>query len=424
VDQVMRTIHSRLTVLGLLAVLLATAPVFAQVEITGFAQTNYTTRTTGEDCPAGTDCDFLLGEERIQLKFEDYSWDGSAAFVGKVDLFHDAIMNESGIEIREAYVDWATTFLTLRAGRQIITWGVGDLLFVNGTFPKDWVSFFAGRPMQYLKVGSDALKIGLHPGFVTAEVVLTPVSQPDRYPTGERLILDDPFPGMPRSVEVKDRSFENMEIAAKLSRYISNWEVAAYVSRGFYRTPAVQLDDPTAPTEVRFTFPRLNTYGGSLTGGMAGGVLNVETAYYDSGNDRNGDNAAIENCQIRTLVGYSRPLWEDGTLGVQGYVESMQNYDTYLANLPAGAPKKDEQRATATLRFSQLLLHQTVTFNFFTFWGISDQDAYIIPSLRYAFSDELWGELGANIFIAKNNDTMFGSFDKNDNVFFTLRYGF
>ena len=48
----------------------------------------------------------------------------------------------------------------LRVGRQILTWGTGDLLFINDLFPKDWVSFFSGREEQYLKNPVDAARFG------------------------------------------------------------------------------------------------------------------------------------------------------------------------------------------------------------------------------------------------------------------------
>ena len=41
-------------------------------------------------------------------------------------------------------------------GRQVITWGTGDLVFLNDLFPKDFVSFFAGRDDDYLKAPGDA----------------------------------------------------------------------------------------------------------------------------------------------------------------------------------------------------------------------------------------------------------------------------
>ena len=64
------------------------------------------------------------------------------------------------IDPREA---WLSTqpldFLDLKAGRQVVTWGTGDLLFINDLFPKDWQSFILGRDEEYLKAPSDTVKV-------------------------------------------------------------------------------------------------------------------------------------------------------------------------------------------------------------------------------------------------------------------------
>lgn len=397
--------------------------VLAQVELGGFVQVNYTARTAGGD--SSSVGDFPLGEERLQLKLEGYSENGSAAFLGKVDLLHDAVLNESGVEIREAYLDLFSDSITLRAGRQILTWGAGDLLFLNDVFPKDWVAFFTGRPLQYLKVGSDALKFNTYHGSLTTELVVVPFFQPDRYPTGRRLILAAPLPpGVARQEETKKHSFGNVEISSKTSLYLGGWEAAAYMSKTFYRTPAVGFDDPEAPAEARFFFPRLNVYGGSITGGFLGGVLSLESAYYDSREDREGTNPVIENSQVKGLVGFNYPLWKDATIGLQGFLERMLDHEAYRASLPPAAPARGEHRWTVTTRFTQLLLHQILTLNLFAFWGVTEQDAYLIPSVRYAFTDELWGEIGANVFLRNEPHTMFGGLDKNDNVYLSIRHGF
>jgi hypothetical protein len=411
--------------LWLVPLLVCAEATYAQVEIGGFGQVNYAARVTGAPCPSPTACDFLLGEERVQLKLEAFSESGSAAFASRVDFYHDAVVNEPGIEVREIYIDLTSEHAGLRAGRQIVTWGTGDLLFINDTFPKDWIAFFTGRPLEYLKVGSDALKIDLYPGFLDAEIVFAPFFQPDRYPTGGRLILFDPLsPALPRRLEQKERSWENTELSAKLSRYVSDWEVAAYASRGFFRTPAASLAEEGPRPELRLSFPRLNTYGASARGGLRAGVLSIEGGYYDSVEDREGDDPAVENSQVKGLIGYSHALWRDATLGAQAFVEWMPSHDAYRDSLPPGFPAREAVRWTVTTRFTQLLSYQTITLNLFAFWGLTEHDALLIPSIRYSFSDALWAELGSNIFLARNPWTTFGALDRNDNVYLTLRYGF
>ncbi|OFV84121.1 MAG: hypothetical protein A2W26_11770, partial [Acidobacteria bacterium RBG_16_64_8] len=398
--------------LGPLVVILAGIAPVGAADFGGFAQVNYAARVTGMPCGPGGPCDFLLGDERLQLKAEGVSDQGGSGFAAKVDLFQDAVQGRTGIEVREVYVDLSGKYAALRVGRQIVTWGVGDLLFANDIFPKDWVALFTGRPMEYLKLGSDALKVDLHPGGIDAEIVVMPLFQPDRYPTPDRLLLPDLFlPGLPRLEERKDRSLDNVEWAGKLSRYVSDWGLSLYGARTFHRSPAMAPSDSAAPSVVYLFYPRLNTYGASATGSFLGGVAGLEGAYLDSEKDRPGTNPAIENSMVKTLAAYSSPLWRDATLGLQGYLEWLLDYDAYRATLPAGTPPHDERRWLATLRFTQLLRNQTLTMSLFAFWGITDQDGYLIPSIRYAATDNVWLEAGGNIFVGRDAHTVFGALD-------------
>ncbi|MEK7850921.1 MAG: hypothetical protein AAB275_03480, partial [Deltaproteobacteria bacterium] len=129
--------------------LLASSPVYA-LDLHGFLQGNYSARVTDDGPPQANGSDYLLSEERFQLKVSESSKDGSASFFLKTDFFHDGVDNNDDIEVREGYIDYTKGAIDLRVGRQIITWGTGDLMFINDIFPKNYNAFFSGRPMEYL----------------------------------------------------------------------------------------------------------------------------------------------------------------------------------------------------------------------------------------------------------------------------------
>jgi len=183
-------------------------------------------------------------------------------------------------------------------------------------------------------------------------------------------------------------------------------------------------DDLIAPTRVITFYPDLSVYGLSAQGSALGGVLSFETGFYQSREDEAGKDPFIRNSQIRFLIGYQRQIWEDFTAGVQYYGEYMLHHDEYVENLPDGAPKLDEYRDIATIRLTQLLLHQTLKLSFFAFYSPSDEDYMIIPEVKYNFTDELSAALGANIFGGEEDAPHFGQFDKNDNIYTVIKYEF
>src|SRR3989344_3984665 len=121
----------------------------AELNLHGFGQVSYVPRITGLK-PSGGKSDFMLGEERFQLSLSGSS--GSNGFLTKADFFHDGLTGKTDLEIREAYLDLGGEIVEARVGRQIITWGTGDFLFINDLFPKDWRALLAGRPLEYLKI--------------------------------------------------------------------------------------------------------------------------------------------------------------------------------------------------------------------------------------------------------------------------------
>src|SRR5712691_3024581 len=399
--------------------MLAPAPTVAAEGLTwnGFVQSHVAARTADVNCPAGTECNIPSADLRGELDVEGKNTAGNARFLGRFELLRDFALDETHLSPREIYGDLRSEKLAARLGRQVITWGVGDLLFINDTFSKDPVALFTGQPLEYIKLGSDALKLNAYPAPANLELVIAEF-RPDNIPTSRRFVLADPLPaGLPRRTEEPGNNREDLEISGRVFGYYDNWELAGYASRTNYHTPARRVTGG----EIVSTFPRLNTVGASLTGPALKGVLSLEAGYYDSPQDPDGRDPSIENSQFRNLIGYSRQVWDDTTVGVQLYGEWMRNYSAYRETLPAGFPAKDYLRKVATFRYTQLFAHQTVSFNVFAFVGLSEKDRYIIPSLRYASSDNLWAEIGANVFGGKRNGT-FGSLQDNNNVYLTVRF--
>ena len=165
----------------------STSALADEISLHGFVQGNYAARITGEELPGPEGGDFLLGEERLQIKLAASSQ--GAGFFLKTDFFRDAVFRATDTDLREAYLDYGGGPFDLRVGRQVITWGAGDLLFINDVFPKDYAAFFSGRPLEYLKIGSDAIKADLFSDLISAELVVIPFFQSDMLPPPGRFFL-------------------------------------------------------------------------------------------------------------------------------------------------------------------------------------------------------------------------------------------
>lgn len=364
--------------------------------------------------------DFVLAEERVRLEASGGLKDVDLSFRARLEAFHDAVENEARVDLREAHVDYRTGPLDLRLGRQVATWGVGDLLFINDVFPKDWVSFFAGRPMEYFKVPIDALKVGVSSEVVNAEAIVAPFFEPDIVPDPDRFFVFDPFPGLPRERDEPDSTYGNTELALRVYRQIAETDVSLHVTKGFWKTPSME----PAGANVRLFYPALSTYGLSAQRNLFGGVASLEVGYYDSREDRPGDDPAIPNSEFRFLLGYQREIATDFTIGVQYFLEWMQEHKRYDETLPPGFPEQDEFRHTVTLRLTHFFDYQAWKVSLFALYGVSEVDFMIVPEVTHKFSDRFRMTLEAHVFGGRSDETRFGSSEWNDNVSLSFRFDF
>ncbi len=381
--------------------------------------------------------DASLGETRLQLdwqrKLHGAIWQVTA------DLLYDPIVDHSldpergygWLDLRQVNAIFTPLdFMDVKVGRQILTWGTGDLIFINDLFPKDWQSFLSGRDVEYLKAPSDAVKVSIFNPAVNINLVYTPAFDSDRYVSGRRLSYFNRnlgrLAGRDAIIEAKEYSswFQEDEWAIRLSRNFSAYEVAFYGYLGRWKSPAGYNF-----ADEQYTHPKLAVWGSSIRGQALSGIGNLEFGFYDSREDRDGDNPFIPNSQFRFLAGYERDLpriAHDFTVGLQYYLEYMMDHDSYRDTLPLQLATfaDDEDRHVLTLRLTKMYMDQNLIFSLFTFYSPSDEDIYLRPRVTFKIDDNWIVEGGGNLFAGKEDYTFFGQFEKNTNAYVSLRYGF
>ncbi len=382
-----------------------------------------------------TDRDFPAAETRLQLRLESFA--DNAEVFAKVDFLQDGFDSARyEWELREAYMKFRFPIgLDFKVGRQILTWGTGDLIFINDVFAKDYQSFFIGRQDQYLKAPQTAFRAEWYTRFGSFSLVAVPDFEANILPTGDRLSFYNPMKGAIvgsagyMAAAEPGNDFNNAEIAFRYARDVSGFNLAAYAYRGYFKDPKGVRFTP----DMQLYYPRLNVYGASLRGQIRGGILWVEGGYYDSREDQCGGDYFVENSSTRVLIGYERQVATDFTGNLQFYAEAMSSYSNYENSLnqliasgmlPPDYSGADEVRTLLTSRWMKQLYAQTVRLSLFGFYSPSDEDTYVRFSAEYKYTDELSLMVGGNIFDGKDPYTMFGQFDLNDNLYVKINYGF
>ena len=379
--------------------------------------------------------EFAAAEARFRLNLDATHEIASARFRG--DVYADGADSRVWFDIRDAsiFVRGGNWF-SMRFGRQVLTWGTGDFLFLNDLFPKDFNSFFIGRADEYLKAPSNSVQTTFMMKKVGLDLIWTPIFEPDRFINGERLSFFNPLTGQiqgdrsplsPIEPLFPDKRLRNGTVHGRLYGSAGPVELAAYGYGGFWPQPialtGVPDPDPANP-QPQLTYARLAVYGASVRAPLGGGLINVEGAFYDSFDDRAGVDPTTPNSQFRGLVGYERELFPKFQMGLQYYLEYTLKYDELKANSLWADYEQHEFRHLITLRLTQFLVLDNLELSLFLFFSPDELDTYIRPRITYKIIEPLAIVIGANLMFGRDDYTFFGQLKENTNVYARLRYSF
>jgi len=395
-------------------------PFWRSLPFEGFVEARYGHRVREDPFESGT----TLAEVRLQTARSgglgaavyrvSADWVAGEGIARDIDLRR----GEGWLDLREAWVSFrATSAVDVRVGRMISTWGTGDLLFLNDLFPKDWQSFLLGRDVEYLKAPNDGVRASFFSDWLNFEVVVDPVFNPDRFIDGEEISFYNPFLGRisGRDAVLQADIPDGPEAAARAYRTVRGYEVALYGYSGFWKSPAGST--PAGKAD----FPALNVWGASVRGPLAGGISNAELAYYDSRDDRRGDDPFVDNSEWRFLLGHDREIATKLNLGLQWYAEWMMDYDAFRRNAPPTAAAADELRQVLSLRLTKFLLRDDLSLGGIVFYSPTDIDAFVRLTASYQWDDFWRFDLGANLFAGREDDTFYGQFQDNSSVYAAVR---
>lgn len=398
----------------------------SSIELHGFIEAGMGGRIQTD--PQLEDDDLTLAELRGRLESERYV--GDIRLSAKLDLYADGVDDALQVNLREALADISLgQNADLRIGQQVLTWGTGDLLFLNDLFAKDWQSFFSGRDDEYLKAPSASLKLSYYGERANLDVVWTPVFTHDRFIEGERFSYFSPLVGQQVAApqyklepESPDENLKNGEFAARFYGSSDLWsghntEWAIYAYKGFWKQPNA------LNRYGRAYFSPMRSLGASLRTNIADGIGYTELAWYE-GEDDSGSDPFLPNDQLRFLLGYEQEVAPKLTLGLQYYREQLMDYSELAANDGDSPFRPDETRELWTVRMTYSLLQDNLVLSWFSFYSPTDQDYYHRPSMKYRFDDEWSLTVGGNIFGGEQVHTFFGQFEEASNLYARLRWSY
>ena len=422
------------------------------LELTGYLSVERAGRTDKNSDFSG---DWLLNQTRIRLQTNQSS--DLASFNAKFDFVEDAVSKETRLEVREAKITVTPLeWMDLSLGKQVNTWGVGDMLFINDLFPKNWDAMFLGQDMEFMKNPATSYRMSVYLGAFTWDVVSHPEFAPDTTPNGCTLAVYNPNSlldstqatiaqntaacGTEAASDVKTGAYGQGELANRVKAQFGGFELALYSYKGFYKNPQGMLlsDGQLSPI-----YPRLEAAGISLEGQLGVGIFSFEAGKYDSLDDPDGNDPLITNGMTKSLIGYRMDISRNFSFGLQAYQEQMVDYDQYELGIKgmyqqmglteaqameqnAYKYRKEEVHTTQTLRVTFKAQQETLWINLFGYSRPQDKDSFVKLDLTKRMNDQVKFVVGANLFNGDDNypDREFGMLKDQDNGFMRLQYNY
>lgn len=369
--------------------------------------------------------DFMSSRSRLRTEIKGIK--GNSSFYASINANVNYLLPErTFFELREAYLEYAGRNWDLRAGRQIIIWGVSDGIRITDIIaPMDFTEFLA-RDYDDIRMPVDAMKLRLFNNNLKLELVFIPVFQSFIYPT-DPLNPWNIFPVSEEGPEIiirpaltPETTLAKSEFGGRFSFFLSGIDMSLVSLYTWNKLPvfSTSLSEGMDTSFLQPEHHRLLMTGIDLSTTLGPLVLRGEAAHFTGEyhpTDLNGSsNYLISRDVIRTLLGLDWYPGNDWTLTGQ---LSYTNILKYCGELSC-----ERSNVLATLGISRKLLRSTFTLSTFAYVDISTKGFFSRTSLDYSLSDPI--RLSAGVDLFGGDGGMFGIYQDNSEVWIKVKYSF
>jgi hypothetical protein len=266
-------------------------------------------------------------------------------------------------------------------------------------------------------------------------------------------------------------TLDNSQAGIRVSRYVSGWDLSLSYFRGYDPTPltgavsdlTVELGDPLAlayDLSLDLTYEpflhRIQVFGFDFATTVSSFTLRGEFAYFKDkfynrklksvlGREITPERQqAVINEFVQGYLASGGEAWRqtfridpevnaqmdsmkyglgidyihgDTSISVQAIQEWIPDYDK---DMPVYF-NKEGLDTLLTLQFKQFYLQNTMELGLRVAYGIEFRDYLVKPSIKYNFTEVLQGTIGIAVLGGRYDDSLFGQFDDNDEVYAQLK---
>lgn len=384
-----------------------------KVKIKGFADTYHAVRTESPN-------DWMSSRTRLRGELS-VSKNNSELFFSANAVYNSLIPEYSGFNIRELYVSQQTGAFDIRAGRQIITWGVADALRITDLVsPMDYSEFLA-QDYDDIRIPENALRVKFSKSSFAFEAIAVPVIETFELPfdrnnpwavsvTGNDSVL---------SAEKTDFKIKNAEFGGRLSWFLSGVDFSVCALRTFNKMPVFEMKYDSESQKVILSpkHKRMTMAGCDISLPLGKFVLRGELAeYFGEAQQPDIYNETVCKNTTNALLGIDIYPGNDWNVSLQYAHKYIGGYDHN------SGISSYRSSGTATVRISKDLFRNTLNVNTFAYIDVTNGGVYDRTTFDYSVNDMLHIALGFDYFNADKG--MFKMYDKNSEIFAKVKMSF
>ena len=379
----------------------------------GFVYTYHAMRSSGN---------FDYMSSRTCARLESGLEKGSTlGFVSVNAIYNPILTDESGLHLREAYLEHTQGCFGIKAGKQIVTWGVADGLQVTDIIsPMDYTEFLADD-YDDIRMSVNAIRLNFSNTSLKAEAIWVPIIEVFNLPTDSinpwSISMNNIYCEMNNLTPSK--KLKNSEFGGRISAYLKGIDLSVCALQTWNKMPAFQIKGMTPDNQIDITaeYGRMTMVGADLSTSVGKFVIRAEVAEYFNSllSRKNYAGAPVAKNQTLALVGADWYPGNDWTLMLQYLHTYTANYTDALGNY--------RNSGMATANISKSLLRNTLKLSSYGRIDVSNNGAFFVRfNADYQLTDEISFTLGYDWFNADSG--MFALYKDNSEIFVRAKFSF
>ncbi len=365
--------------------------------------------------------DFMSSRSRLRTMFEVSK--GKSYLFASLNAQHNALLSEqTGLEIREAFFQYTTNHWDLKAGRQIVIWGISDGMRVTDVISPMDMSEFLARDYDDIRMPVNAIKLKFYNSKLSLEGIFIPVASFSVIPTS----AENPWSVKPPTGDFHyvynlenypDKVLKNCEYGGRLSFYLSGVDFSLSALHTWNKMPILtnSLSPNFDTVFLEGIYERMDMLGGNFSFPLGNFVIRGEVAEYFGELQKAGNTATkIKRNTSNLILGVD---WYPGS----EWILTTQYFHKYVPDVTKEMDI-EQNTAIATFGVTKNTLRSTLKLSSFFYFDLSDEGIFNRSSVDYSLSDQIHLLLGYDWF--RGDKGMFGYYKNNSEFWIKAKYSF